>query len=110
MLRWAARKRVIAGDPLVDYEKLLNDRKELKLVTHDEFKQLFVDDWRKVWNSDFVQYASNKIAALTRMRCSEVLGLRGEFVYDDHIFLCGQYDEYGYRETKTKIIFRWRRK
>jgi len=37
------------------------------------------------------------------MRCCEVLGLRGEFVYDDHIFLCGQYDEYGYRETKTKI-------
>ena len=32
-----------------------------------------------------------------------MLGLRGEFVYDDHIFLCGQYDEYGYRETKTKI-------
>jgi hypothetical protein len=37
------------------------------------------------------------------MRCREILGLRGEYVYDDHIFLCDQYDEYGYRETKTKI-------
>jgi integrase len=24
-------------------------------------------------------------------------------VYDGHIFLCAQYDEYGYRETKTKV-------
>jgi hypothetical protein len=24
-------------------------------------------------------------------------------VYDDHIFLCAQYDEYGYQETKTKV-------
>nr|AGS51550.1 hypothetical protein [uncultured bacterium contig00004] len=37
------------------------------------------------------------------MRCCEVLGLKGEYVYDDHLYLCGQYDEYGYRETKTKI-------
>jgi hypothetical protein len=36
------------------------------------------------------------------MRASEVLGLKGGFVYDDHIYLCKQYDEYGYRDTKTK--------
>jgi hypothetical protein len=33
MLRWAARKRIIAGDPLVDFERLLNDRKDLTLIT-----------------------------------------------------------------------------
>ena len=103
MLRWAARKRVIAGDPLVDYEKLRNDRKDLTLITHDEFKSLFTADWRTVWDNDFLRYVFNKVVALTGMRCSEALGLRGEFVYDDHIFLCGQYDEYGYRETKTKV-------
>jgi integrase len=64
---------------------------------------LFVDDWKMVWDRDLLRYTANKIAALTGMRCCEVLGLRGEYVYDDHIFLCGQYDEYGYRETKTKI-------
>jgi integrase len=37
------------------------------------------------------------------MRTSEVLGLTGEQVFDNHIFLCAQYDEYGYRETKTKV-------
>ena len=42
------------------------------------------------------------MAVLTGMRCCEVLGLCGEYVFDTHIFLCGQYDEYGYRETKTK--------
>ncbi|MDR0496191.1 MAG: tyrosine-type recombinase/integrase, partial [Treponema sp.] len=46
---------------------------------------------------------ANKLAALTGMRCGEVLGLRGEYVFDDHIYLAGQYDAYGYRETKTKI-------
>jgi len=36
------------------------------------------------------------------MRCSEILGLRGEYVFDTYIYLCAQYDEYGYRDTKTK--------
>jgi hypothetical protein len=36
------------------------------------------------------------------MRTSEVLGLKGGFVYDGHIYLCKQFDEYGYRDTKTK--------
>jgi integrase len=49
-----------------------------------------------------ISYAANKLAALTGMRASEVLGLKGGFVYDDHIYLCKQFDEYGYRDTKTK--------
>jgi integrase len=81
----------------------MNDRKALKIITQEEFKAIFVNNWRRVWNNDLLLCTTNKIAALTGMRCSEVLGLRGEYVYDDHIFLCGQYDEYGYRETKTKI-------
>jgi integrase len=36
------------------------------------------------------------------MRTSEALELKGCFVYDDHIYLCKQFDEYGYRDTKTK--------
>jgi integrase len=103
MMKWAAKKKYIQGDPLIDIERLMNDRRELKIITPEEFKAIFVTDWRKVWENDFLQCTANKIAALTGMRCSEVLGLRGEYVYDDHIFLCGQYDEYGYRETKTKI-------
>jgi len=103
MMKWAAKKEIIERDPFINVEKLLNERKDKEIITPDEFKTLFVDDWKKVWDSDLLLCTANKMAALTGMRCCEVLGLRGEYVYDDHIFLCGQYDEYGYRETKTKI-------
>jgi integrase len=36
------------------------------------------------------------------MRAGEILGLRGEYVFSDYIRVCAQYDEYGYRPTKTK--------
>ena len=103
MMKWAVKKHIIGRDPFLDVEKLLDEKTDKKIITHVEFKALFVDDWKKVWGNDLLRCTANKIAALTGMRCCEVLGLRGEFVYDDHIFLCGQYDEYGYRETKTKI-------
>jgi len=103
MMKWAARKRYIMRDPFLDVEKLMNEKKGKKIITPDEFKTLFVDDWKNAWDNDLLRCTANKIAALTGMRCCEVLGLRGEFVFDDHLFLCGQYDEYGYRETKTKI-------
>jgi len=103
MLKWAAKKRIIGRDPFLDVKRLLNEKTDKKIITPDEFKALFVDNWKTVWGNDLLRCTANKLAALTGMRCCEVLGLRGEFVYDDHIFLCGQYDEYGYRETKTKI-------
>jgi integrase len=85
-------------------ERLLNDRKKIKIITQDEFKALFVNDWRKVWDNDLLRYTANKLAACTGIRCGEILGLKGEYVFDDHFFLCGQYDpKFGYRETKTKI-------
>jgi integrase len=102
MLIEAVTKKVITENPLAHMEKLVNDRKAIKIITLDEFKSLFINNWKKVWDNDFVTYMANKLAALTGMRASEVLGLRGEFVFDDHIYLCAQYDEYGYRETKTK--------
>jgi integrase len=64
---------------------------------------LFVGSWENVWDKDVIMYTANKLAALTGMRCSEILGLKGEYVFDDHLYLCGQFDDYGYRETKTKI-------
>jgi hypothetical protein len=36
------------------------------------------------------------------MRASEILGLRGEYIFDEYIHVHAQYDEYGYRPTKTK--------
>jgi hypothetical protein len=84
-------------------------------AANGEFKKLFVTDWRRVWDNDRISYTANKLAAVTGMRASEVLGLKGGFVYDGHIYLCKQFDEYGYRDTKTKdkhnvpLPSRWRR-
>jgi len=103
MMRWAVKKRIIERDPFLDVDKLLKKKKDKKIITQDEFKTLFVDDWKIAWSDDVLCYKANKLAALTGMRCGEVLGLRGEYVFDNHIYIAGQYDNYGYRQTKTKI-------
>ena len=83
--------------------KLIGNRKEIEIITQDEFKKLFVENWAKVWENDRIAYTANKLAALTGMRAAEVMGLKGCYVFDEHIFLCMQYDnKYGYRPTKTK--------
>jgi integrase len=103
MIKWAVRKRVIGRDPFLDVQRLLKEPKEKKIITQEEFKELFVIDWKKVWDNNLIMCTANKLMALTAMRCSEVLGLKGGYVFDDHLHLCAQFDDYGYRETKTKI-------
>jgi integrase len=103
MLKWAVKKHIIERDPFNDVEKLLQEQKKKKIITHDEFRALFGGDWKRVWDNNFLMCTAHKLAGLTGIRCCEVLGLRGEYVYDDHIYICAQYDDvYGYRETKTK--------
>jgi integrase len=103
MMKWAARKRYIVRDPFLDVQRLMNELKDKDLITHEEFKAMFVDDWKTVWDKDVLLCTANKLLALTGMRVSEVLGLKGEYVFDDHIYLGWQYDQkYGDRETKTK--------
>ncbi|GHU69016.1 hypothetical protein FACS189450_01050 [Spirochaetia bacterium] len=102
MLIEAAERKLLPKDPTDKMGRLINDRKEIRIITPAEFKKLFVNDWRRVWDNDLITYTANKLAALTGMRSSEVLGLKGGFVYEDHIYLCKQFDEYGYRDTKTK--------
>ena len=102
MLKWAVNKKIIASDPSNGLRALANDRRPLVIITKDEFRELFVKDWRKVWKNDRIAYLGNLLAALTGMRSGEVLGLRGEYVFDGYIHVCAQFDRYGYRPTKTK--------
>jgi integrase len=102
MLIEAVARKLIEKDPTEKMGRLVNDRKEIRIITPEEFRNLFVGDWKRVWEDDRISYTANKLAALTGMRASEVLGLKGGFVYEDHIYLCKQFDEYGYRDTKTK--------
>jgi integrase len=103
MLIEAEERKVIVHNPIQKMGKLISNRKEIEVITRDEFKRLFVGDWRRVWENDLIAYTANKLAALTGMRAAEVMGLKGCYVFDEHIFLCMQYDtKYGYRPTKTK--------
>jgi integrase len=102
MMIEAVERKIIDKDPTDKLGRLVNDRRPIKIITPDEFKKLFLGNWRRVWNNDRLAYTANKLAALTGMRASEVLGLKGCYVYDKHIYVCMQHDEYGYRPTKTK--------
>ncbi|GBU28509.1 integrase [Treponema sp. R8-4-B8] len=102
MMIEAVERGIIAVDPTAKVERLINDRAEIKIITPLEFKKLFVGDWRKVWENSHITCTVNKVAALSGMRVSEILGLKGSCLFDDHIYVCMQHDNYGYRLTKTK--------
>jgi len=102
MMIEAVEREIIAKDPTAKVERLINNCKTIKIITPLEFKKLFVGDWRKVWENNQIVYTVNKLAALSGMRVSEILGLKGDCLFDDHIYVCMQHDVYGYRPTKTK--------
>jgi integrase len=55
-----------------------------------------------VWGSKVI-YLAHRLAACTGLRVGELLGLRGEYVFDDYIHICGQFNRFGYSgHTKNK--------
>ena len=102
MLIEAEERGVIEKNPTAKLRKLKKNYKAIKIITREEFKKLFSAGWEKIWENDRIAYTFNLLAAVTGMRASEVLGLKGSYVFDEHIYLCMQYDSYGYRPTKTK--------
>jgi integrase len=101
MLGQACRKKYIAANPCEVVELLSSDdEKKIDILTPDEVVRLFPRDWESVW-TDRLHYVLNKLAACTGMRHGELLGLRGEFVYETYIDVCAQYNQYGYTDTKT---------
>ncbi|GHU39111.1 site-specific integrase [Spirochaetia bacterium] len=101
MMGVAFKKRYIKINPC-DNVELLNtkDEREIEILTPDEVVKLFPADWQSVWD-DPMHYVLNKLAACTGMRHGELLGLRGEFVFDNYIDVCAQYNQYGYGDTKS---------
>ena len=55
MMKWAAKKKYVVRDPFLDVTKLFHEKKNKKIITHNEFKALFVDDWKTVWDNDFLR-------------------------------------------------------
>jgi integrase len=101
MLNYAVKQKLIKVNPCKNVELLkTSDEKEIKILTPDEVKQLFPPQWETVWNNR-LHYVLNKLAACTGMRHGELLGLRGEFVFETYIDVCAQYNRYGYGDVKT---------
>jgi integrase len=102
MLAEAVRRGLIPSNPCDKVRRLKNDRKKLEILTVEEVHRLFPDNYKTVWGDQEIAYTANRLASLTGMRIGEIMGLRGEFVFESHILVCGQYGEFGYGETKTK--------
>ncbi|GHT83238.1 hypothetical protein FACS1894137_03850 [Spirochaetia bacterium] len=101
MMREAARQKVVRENPMKDIEKLPNDAKVKQILSPEEVQELFPVKWDAMWDT-YQIYVLNKLAALTGLRIGELVGMRGEFVFDDYISVCGQWSkEYGYTDTKT---------
>jgi integrase len=102
MLKAAVERKLIPSNPADGVKRLKNDRKPIEIITVEEMGKLFPSGWRRMWGDDVIAYTANKLASLTGMRVGEIIGLRGEYVYDKYIHVCGQYGKYGYGPTKTK--------
>ena len=102
MMAWAVELELVKTNPCAGVKRLKNDRKKIEIMTVAEVQKLFPKNWRPVWGGKEIAYAANRLASLTGMRVGEILGLRGEYVFEEHIHVCGSYGEYGYGPTKTK--------
>lgn len=102
MLAEPARKKIIKNNPCSEVKELKEEVSERKIFSVEEVRKLFPADWSSVWKSRFT-YMINKLAACTGMRVGELRGLKPEHIFDDYIYVCGQYTRYGYKnKTKTK--------
>jgi integrase len=102
MMAWAVEQEIIKTNPCARVKRLKNDRKKIEIITVEESQKLFPKNWKNVWGDKEVAYVANRLASVTGMRAGEIMGLRGEYVFDDYIYICGSYGEYGYGPTKTK--------
>lgn len=102
MMGEAARQKLIKENPCLAVKELKEDYVEREILTVEEVKKMFPPDWKTVWKKS-VFYKANLLAACTGLRIGELRGLRGEYVFDEYIYICGQYTRYGYSPiTKTK--------
>jgi len=103
MLGEAVRRGLIPYNPCERVKRLKDDRKAIQILTVEEVQKLFPKNYKTIWGDMDIAYAACRLASLTGMRIGEILGLRGEYVFDDYIYVCGQFGSKGYMaHTKTK--------
>jgi integrase len=72
----------------------------IEVLTLEEEKRLFPEQWETVWE-DRVCCLLNRLAAITGMRFGELPGLKGGYVHENYIKVSWQYTRFGYHDTKT---------
>ena len=102
MFEEAVRTKVLNDNPCRDVRELKEETVNRDILTVEEVRKLFPCDWSMVWDNELF-YRANRLAACTGMRIGELQGLKGEYVFDDYIYITGQYTRNGYVPfTKTK--------
>ena len=103
MLAEAVKRGLIPSNPCDKVERLRNNKKKIEILKLEEVRRLFPENYRTIWGDKEIAYAANLLASVTGMRIAEILGLRGEYIFDNYILVCGQYGANGYQDTtKTK--------
>ena len=102
MIGEAFRQKIIKVNPCKEVKDVKSEDVEREILTVEEVQKLFPADWTSIWQ-DSVIYKAHRLAACTGVRIGELRGLRGEFVFDDYIYITGQFTRDGYvPNTKTK--------
>jgi integrase len=115
MLGQAVKRHIIPYNPADNVDKLAIEKKEVKILTSAEFKELAKPKAKALPLEEGAEFdlkglrmelakVANFLAACTGMRIGEVLGLRGEFVFRDYIRVQGQFGAEGYGPTKTRTV------
>jgi integrase len=103
MLGEAVRQGLLEYNPCAKVRRLKSVEKKIDILTLEEVRKLFPKNYETIWGNNTVAYGVCRLASLTGMRIGEILGLRGEYVFDDYILVCGQFGNNGYVPyTKTK--------
>jgi integrase len=100
MLGEAVRRRIIKSNPCDLIKDFKAETNKVEILTPDEVKAFFSKDWFDD-AGERVCFTANKLSACSGMRIGEVLGLRGEYLYDTYIKVCAQYNKNKYKDTKT---------
>jgi integrase len=112
MLGEAVKRGLTAVNPAANVKKLKVEKKRIEILSPTEVKKFVLNAGAVDASAEEerggeglkrrLARMANILAACTGMRIGEVLGLRGEYVYEDYIKVCGQYGRDGYGPTKTK--------
>ena len=102
MIGEAARLKIVKTNPCKEVKEIKGEEFKRQILTVEEARKLFTPDWPTVWKSEIV-YKAHLLAACTGLRSGELLGLKGEHVFNDYIYITGQYTRKEYiPNTKDK--------